>query len=174
MEGQSKKAQAALEFLTTYGWAFLVILVMIGALAYFGVLDPGKFTGDRCVFGQPLYCADKVIDTNADYVQVQLKNSLTKAFTIDGVQYDLGGTGSFVDCVADGGAAAGEFDDGSGTQQLDEIAPGAVADARCYMAEVGAVGDKVKIAFQVKYHEGDNTDYPAVVNGDVYATVGEI
>lgn len=38
-----KKAQSALEFLTTYGWAFLVILIMIGALAYFGVLDPNRF-----------------------------------------------------------------------------------------------------------------------------------
>ena len=32
-----KKSQAALEFLTTYAWAFLVIIIMIGALAYFGV-----------------------------------------------------------------------------------------------------------------------------------------
>ena len=38
-----RRGQAALEFLTTYGWAFLVILVMIGALAYFGVLDPERF-----------------------------------------------------------------------------------------------------------------------------------
>ena len=28
------------EFLTTYGWAFLIILIMIGALAYFGILSP--------------------------------------------------------------------------------------------------------------------------------------
>ena len=39
--GQKKGESAALEFLTTYGWAFLVILVMIGALAYFGILNPG-------------------------------------------------------------------------------------------------------------------------------------
>jgi hypothetical protein len=35
----NKRAQAALEFLTTYGWAFLVILIMIGALSYFGVFS---------------------------------------------------------------------------------------------------------------------------------------
>jgi hypothetical protein len=34
-----KNVQEALDFLTTYGWAFLVILVMIGALAGFGILD---------------------------------------------------------------------------------------------------------------------------------------
>jgi hypothetical protein len=46
-----KKAQSALEFLTTYGWAFLVILIMIGALSYFGVLDPSRFLPDKCLFG---------------------------------------------------------------------------------------------------------------------------
>ena len=48
MMKQNKKSQAALEFLTTYGWAFLVILIMIGALAYFGVLNPEKYPTDIC------------------------------------------------------------------------------------------------------------------------------
>jgi len=50
----TKKAQSALEFLTTYGWAFLVILIMIGALSYFGVLDPSRFLPDKCLFGAGL------------------------------------------------------------------------------------------------------------------------
>jgi len=37
-----KKGQAAMEFLMTYGWAILAVLVAIGALAYFGVLSPSK------------------------------------------------------------------------------------------------------------------------------------
>ncbi|MBI2659218.1 hypothetical protein HYX05_03935 [Candidatus Woesearchaeota archaeon] len=45
------KSQAALEFLTTYGWAFLVILIMIGTLAYFGILNPSKILPNRCNFG---------------------------------------------------------------------------------------------------------------------------
>jgi uncharacterized protein (UPF0333 family) len=35
-----KKSQAAMEFLMTYGWAIIVVLVAISALAYFGVLSP--------------------------------------------------------------------------------------------------------------------------------------
>ena len=35
-----RKGQAAMEFLMTYGWAILVVLVVIGALAYFGILSP--------------------------------------------------------------------------------------------------------------------------------------
>jgi uncharacterized protein (UPF0333 family) len=30
-----RKSQAAMEFLMTYGWAILVVLVALGALAYF-------------------------------------------------------------------------------------------------------------------------------------------
>lgn len=38
-----KKSQAAMEFLFTYGWAILVIIVVMGLLAYFGVLgNPSK------------------------------------------------------------------------------------------------------------------------------------
>jgi nicotinamide riboside transporter PnuC len=44
----NKKSQAFLEFLTVYGWAFLVILVMIGALAYFEILSPSyKYNPDK-------------------------------------------------------------------------------------------------------------------------------
>ena len=43
-----RKAQAALEFLMTYGWAILVVLAAIGALAYFGVLNPSNLLPDKC------------------------------------------------------------------------------------------------------------------------------
>lgn len=46
-----KRAQAALEFLTTYGWAFLIIIVMIASLSYFGVIEPSRFLPDKCLFG---------------------------------------------------------------------------------------------------------------------------
>ena len=62
------KAQAALEFLTTYAWAFLVIIIMVGSLAYFGVLSPSKLLPDRCNFGPEVGCnkntmvVDNVLD----------------------------------------------------------------------------------------------------------------
>jgi len=40
---RNKKGQAAMEFLMTYGWALLVVLIAIGALAFFGVLNPSRF-----------------------------------------------------------------------------------------------------------------------------------
>ena len=54
----SRKSQAALEFLMTYGWAILVVLVSIGALAYFGVLSPDKFLPAKCTLQSGLACLD--------------------------------------------------------------------------------------------------------------------
>ena len=36
---KSKKSQATMEFLMTYGWAILIVLTAIAALVYFGVLS---------------------------------------------------------------------------------------------------------------------------------------
>ncbi|MBI2580739.1 hypothetical protein HYV85_02925 [Candidatus Woesearchaeota archaeon] len=56
--GSSKRAQAAMEFLMTYGWAILVVLVVIGALAYFGVLSPSTLLPEKCTFPVSLSCTD--------------------------------------------------------------------------------------------------------------------
>ena len=53
-----KKAQAAMEFLMNYGWAVMVVLTGIAALAYFGVLDPSRFTPRICLLGPELTCSD--------------------------------------------------------------------------------------------------------------------
>lgn len=42
-----KKAQAGLDFLMTYGWALLLIVLIIGALFALGIFDIGSFLGSR-------------------------------------------------------------------------------------------------------------------------------
>jgi hypothetical protein len=54
-----KKGQAAMEFLMTYGWAILVVIAAIAALAYFGVLDPARLLPERCQFPAGMDCIDK-------------------------------------------------------------------------------------------------------------------
>ncbi len=69
----NRKGQAAMEFLMTYGWAILVVLIVISALAYFGVLDPSNFVPDRCTFPVSLTCTDFVVKGNgAGFTQLQL------------------------------------------------------------------------------------------------------
>ncbi len=71
-----RRAQAAMEFLMTYGWAILVVLVVVGALAYFGVLDPTMLLPDKCTFPAGLYCTDHRAEQNK--IQFLLQNGLGK------------------------------------------------------------------------------------------------
>ncbi|MBT4539467.1 hypothetical protein HOC32_04235 [Candidatus Woesearchaeota archaeon] len=74
MKSRDKKGQAAMEFIMTYGWAILVVLVAIGALAYFGVLNPSNFLPSSCTVGPGISCDDfKITTTDA---QLVLRNGL--------------------------------------------------------------------------------------------------
>ena len=84
MACKRKKAQAALEFLMTYGWAILVVLVAVGALAYFGVLSPDKFFPDRCSLPPGLVCLDYRVESFR--AVLVLKNSLGDTITINNVK----------------------------------------------------------------------------------------
>jgi hypothetical protein len=73
-----RRGQAALEFITTYGWALLVIMVMIGAIAYFGILNPSKFLPERCVTTPDFGCVDFRIDSSTQVVSLHLKQGVGK------------------------------------------------------------------------------------------------
>ena len=84
---KNTKSQAALEFLTTYGWAFLVILIMIGTLAYFGILSPSKLLPNRCNFGSEFQCLDYQI--GATTFKIRMKNNIGEPMDVSSV--DLSG-----------------------------------------------------------------------------------
>ncbi len=79
-----KRAQAAMEFLMTYGWAILVVLVAIGALAYFGILSPARFLPESCTLAPGIGCNDFKITYGAPDVgtiQLLLMNGMGETVT---------------------------------------------------------------------------------------------
>ena len=66
-----RKAQAAMEFLMTYGWALLAVLAAIGALAYFGVLSPQRTLPEICLFQQGLACQDFKVTSSTTEIFIQ-------------------------------------------------------------------------------------------------------
>ena len=76
MEKTFKKSQAAMEFLMTYGWAILVVLVAIGALAYFGVLSPDRFLPSKCQLPAGVACTDFTLNGGTNQLTVALRNGL--------------------------------------------------------------------------------------------------
>ena len=83
------KGQAAMEFLMTYGWAILVVLVAIGALAYFGVLSPETLLPEKCIVqsGSGLFCEKNLVNAyaTADTFTLRLKNSLADAVNVTSI-----------------------------------------------------------------------------------------
>ena len=84
-----KRGQAALEFLMTYGWAILVVLAAISALAYFGVLNPDRFLPEKCTLPAGIACLDSTGD--ADGVTLIIQNSF--GFDMSNVSVIINGTG---------------------------------------------------------------------------------
>ncbi|MBI2575536.1 hypothetical protein HYV82_06650 [Candidatus Woesearchaeota archaeon] len=86
-----RKAQAAMEFLMTYGWAILVVLAAIAALAYFGVLSPTRFLPETCTFPAGFTCVDKAVISDANNrIDFALKNNQGFRLNITGVADDPG------------------------------------------------------------------------------------
>ncbi|MFH1641420.1 MAG: hypothetical protein ABIC04_00815 [Nanoarchaeota archaeon] len=102
-----KKAQAAMEFLMTYGWAILVVLIAIGALMYF--IKPTDILPEKCIIttGSGLFC-DKW-GASAGQIDLKIKNALNEQLTITTASYIGDGTNQCapaadVNIAADGSA----------------------------------------------------------------------
>ena len=164
MNAKKIKAQAALEFLTTYGWAFLVILIMIGTLAYFGILTPGNLLPNRCSMGSEFQCLDyQVSESGAtSTVKLRLKNDIGEPINVASIDVGSDGAASLV-CTGPGAQSnwkAGEIRD-------------LVFSACSNMAAVGLLkGEKGKVNLSVNYYSiVSGSTYTKQVKGEVFTTI---
>jgi len=58
------KAQSAMEYLMTYGWAILIIAVVLGALFQLGVFSSASLLGSACIAQSGFYCSNPVLSTS--------------------------------------------------------------------------------------------------------------
>ena len=141
-----RKSQAALEFLMTYGLAILVVLVAIGALAYFGVLSPDKFLPSKCTLPAGIACTDHSASSATGKLTVVLRNGMGFDATLVAVSIGNCGTAT----------TTGDATLTNGEQQTYE--------ATCTPALAG--GSKFNAGFGVAYKNAD-TLLDHVVNGTI-------
>lgn len=156
------KSQAALEFLTTYGWAFLVILIMIGTLAYFGILNPGKILPNRCNIGPEFDCIDYQISATGNTFRLRLKNNVGEPITVQSILLDSETATKFACSTAPSNLTAwksGEIID--------------LAWSSCNPVATGmAAGEKGKVLVKINYYSvSSGPNYAREVNGEVFSTL---
>lgn len=88
-----KKATAAMEFIMSHGWALLVVILVIAALAYMGFLSPSKYFPNAINFGSGIYVPDYTMsffqrgDMKIGYFVVIIKNALN--MNMENVQLNI-------------------------------------------------------------------------------------
>lgn len=157
-----KEGQAALEFLTTYGWAFLVILIMIGTLAYFGILKPSRLLPDRCSVGPEFECLDFQLSSTDNTIKVRLKNNIGEPINIDSIGISTEASVA-LSCT-------------NGPDILNVWGTGEIRDfafSVCNLNAVGFVpGEKGKISFSVKYYAiRSGSEYTRQIDGEIFSTI---
>ncbi len=57
----NSKAQSAMEYLMTYGWAILIISIVLAALFALGVFSSSSFVGTTCIAASGYECATPLL-----------------------------------------------------------------------------------------------------------------
>jgi hypothetical protein len=169
----NRTGQAALEFLTTYGWAFLVILVMIGALAGFGILTPSNFLPNRCNFASELPCSEAgIVEFNTDEtaVMLYLRNNLGGSVELRNLEMNWEGfslTDAGLDCRINDDVDTDISGNANATAGPGEL-------IQVYCNETGAdqmlfpsPGQKIKVQVELEYKEVGKRIWQGA-SGEVY------
>ncbi len=76
-----KRGQSALEYLVTYGWAILAIVIIAGVLWYFGIFNPSKFAGDKQCGGFSAFVCQDFKISSAGALTIVLNNKVGGSIT---------------------------------------------------------------------------------------------
>ncbi|MFA6073790.1 MAG: hypothetical protein WC758_06755 [Candidatus Woesearchaeota archaeon] len=140
-----KKAQAAIEFLMTYGWALLMIIGIISAIYLFSS-NPKDVIPNSCSFGDSFDCVDaQILQTGK--VLVSLKNLVGTDILINSTICEYNSNKVF-------------------TQESKTVAPGELFQLNCSTGQ--QIIDKAKVDFVVVYIKEGYT-FPSSSDGVIIA-----
>jgi hypothetical protein len=146
-----KKAQSAMEYLMTYGWAILIVIIVAAALYALGIFNPATYTG-RIPTGFTTLGAPDDWDVNTGgNVSILLNNRLASQITVYDIKASTTGT-------SDTWSTAGCT--GAGTYMT--IAPGGSVDpstacsSLVYDLSVGpqTAGTTYSVDIEILYNSG--------------------
>ncbi len=155
---RKKKAQSAVEFLSTYGWVLLILLAALGILMKYGFLEPGKYLPEKVEFGNQLVAEEYFMDVDANVdgieidhvVAIKFRNGFPRDINIAAMMYDIGD---------------GEHDCQIMSADLES------GDNAIFACKVTGLSKRTKnkITFKVKFSRTNPSAPPHVITGIVYA-----
>lgn len=66
-----KRGQVSVEYIATYGWAFMIIFGTLAALFYFNAFDLTAHVDSRCDFYSGIYCTEFAVTQTQVLVVIQ-------------------------------------------------------------------------------------------------------
>ena len=173
-----KKAQAAMEFLMTYGWAILVVMVVIGSLAYFGILNPSILLPEKCTLQMGLYCKNHLLHQD-NKVFLNLENGMGKGIIITQIFV----SGDVVDCNITTTRASHVFNDNYNGRPGWHIENGdsriinltnewTAVSADWGNCSIATWGGKIKADLTIKwYYDDANEQFTHAMKGEILARI---
>jgi len=91
---KNKKAQSAMEYLMTYGWAILIVIIVAAALYALGVFNPATFTGRTATGFQTIGAPTDwdLASTTGNLTLNLANNKMATAITIYNITATISGT----------------------------------------------------------------------------------
>ncbi len=83
-----QRGQSALEYLMTYGWALVVIVIVIAALVF--LIQPSQVGGNTCSATSGILITNHQVDSATDQITLALSNQT--ATTLSNVDVTVSGT----------------------------------------------------------------------------------
>lgn len=80
---KNRKSQAALEFLMTYGWVFIIIAAVFFVLLTMGIFSPQNLVGSQCRLPNGFSCSGSAFKIGTSQISIAVKN--IGATSADGV-----------------------------------------------------------------------------------------
>jgi hypothetical protein len=140
-----RNAQTSVEYLSTYAWAFLALIVTVAALSLFGVFDADTYVPEVCESGSQISCEDSIliIDGMSATMVLQLRNNFPRNINVTKVEL------------------TGDTLVGTGIPSYGVVEPGSTIDVPISNGSVSLQeGEKYLVPYTIHFsREGGVTEY---------------
>lgn len=91
MKMQGTRAQSAMEYLTTYGWAILIIAALMAVLYSLNLFNPSSFAPSVCLFPADFSCISTTLSTSGT-LSINIQQATSTSINVTAIGCNAGGT----------------------------------------------------------------------------------